>query len=50
VCFNKGFIVVVSRPGKTIIYDMRGEKIQKLRDKSFSAVASCGENVIFGTD
>ena len=50
VCWEKAFIVVVSKPGKTIIYNVGGEKIQKLKDKSFSAVASCGENVIFGTD
>ena len=27
VCWEKAFIVVVSKPGKTIIYNMSGEKI-----------------------
>ena len=50
VCEGQGLIAAVTSPGKTTLYGLNGEEIEKLQDKSFTAVGSSGENLLFGTD
>ena len=50
VCESQGLIAAVTSPGKTTLFGLNGEIIEKLKDKSFTAVGSSGENLLFGTE
>ena len=49
VCESQGLIAVLTGAGKTTLYNLNGDIIEKLKDKSFSAVGSTGEALVFGT-